>query len=110
MKLSQLVSTLGPLFLEKTIADMRAVDPESPMAMLMAEHGLDVINGLSDSLLSKEKHVDVQGKSRFVAHVAADLLRGWPGEPSTQSAVMAVRIAKTLADEAERVCNASVQG
>lgn len=99
MNLSRLVSEIGPSVLQSQI---QSIEKEGGDASFLREHGTRILNGLSDHLLDQEVTREDSGRARFIAHLAADLLRGWPGEPSLhyQEAVrIAVEIIK-LADKA----------
>lgn len=100
MNISRLVAELGPVFVQQQISSMVA-NGQDPS--FFEEHGAALVNGLSDALREKEVSNKKHGKADFVAHLAADLLHGWHGEPTEQAAVEAVRIAKRIIDEAEKL-------
>jgi hypothetical protein len=79
MNLSRLVAELGPSMLKQHIADSKARGAD---VSFLEEHGDSLINAVSDAMLDNETRREDVGRAKFIAHLAADLLRGWPGEPS----------------------------
>lgn len=98
MNLSRLVAELGPGFLKDHIAKAKAAGAD---VEFLEEHGPAMVNAVSDLLLDQETDRQDTGRAKFIAHLAADLLRGWPGEPSMHY-VEAVRVAAQIIELAEK--------
>lgn len=102
MNLSRIIAEVGPAILEHQIAAIEATGGDSSMLKTM---GPMMLNALSDQLLDNETNGKKKSDSHFIAHIAAELLRDWPGEPTLDAADQAVRIAKRIVDQAEKVCS-----
>ncbi len=103
MSLAKVVSELGPVVLQQMIAMEQRAGRKTE---LLETLGPDVLEGVTDALLAQEHQQDSRGKAKFCASLAADLLHGWPGEPSIGAATEAVKIAKHLMLEAEKAFTA----
>lgn len=100
MKLSRIIAELGPQLIQHQIEAIEAAGGNADQWKLMAPL---VINAITDMFLDRETHEKNDGKAHFVAHVAADMLRTWPGEPSAANVDSAVKLAKRLVDKAEEI-------
>lgn len=107
MKVSALLAQFGPVLLEKYADEAAKTGADGEHLAQLRELGNVILHSVTDALLEQEITQDNTRKADDLAHLAADLLRGWPGEPTEQAAVDAVRVAKKLIDEAERVTKAA---
>lgn len=98
MKLSRLVAELGPSLLGDYIKNVKESGADTSF---LEEHGTTILNAVTDQLLTNEVQSEDRGKAKFIAHLAADLLRGWPGEPSLHYAE-AVRVAVQILELSEK--------
>lgn len=104
MNLSHLVSRLGPQIFAMYLDTQRGLGVPPEQLEKLAEVGQAAIDGFADAMLKKEHVGDAAQKAHFVAHLAGELLRGWPGEPTQDAADSAVRIAKRIVDQSEKAC------
>src|SRR3954468_12058903 len=99
MNLSKIIAEVGPSFLQSQIAALKAQGADTSF---YEEYGPLVLNAVTDLLLEKETKEQGSRNAHFIAHIAADLLRGWPGEPNEASVDLAVQLAKRLVAKAEK--------
>jgi hypothetical protein len=78
VNVSKLVAEFGPQLLQQHIAATKSAGGDTAF---LEEHGMAIVNAVSDALLDKETTQEDRGRAKFIAHIAAELLRGWPGEP-----------------------------
>ncbi len=103
MNLSRIIADLGPSLLAQHIEQSKAAGAD---VSFLEENGTQILNAVSDALLTNETNQEDRGRAKFIAHLAADLLRGWPGEPSMHY-VEAVQVAAKILKLAEK---AAVEG
>ena len=99
MNLSKIIAEVGPSFLSSQIEALRAQGGDTKF---YEEWGPVILNAVTDLLLEKETKQDARRDSHFIANIAADLLRGWPGEPNEASCDLAVQLAKRLIAQSEK--------
>ncbi len=101
MNIAKTIAEVGPLLLQHLVSTGKDRGEDTSF---LEEFGPRILEAVADQVLANEHTQKNQGKARFCPHLAGELLRGWPGEPSITAAKQAVQIAKCLVDEAERVC------
>jgi len=111
MNLAPIATQIAPFLVDQYVQSQVAAAEARGLAgdaLAEVEHNARefaiTVSQVVTASLEKQEDPEAKSRSRFVAHIAADLLRGWPGEPTAAAAREAVAIAKTLVDEAERVC------
>lgn len=102
MNLAKLVMQQGPAVLQKYIETQKAAGVDTAF---LEEFGPGILDGLADGLLAQEHERESGRKASFMAHLAADLLRGWPGEPSAQAADQAVDLAHHIMNRCELIAS-----
>lgn len=104
-QLSRLVAEFGPFILSELIkrerADLELTAGRHEEPTFLEVHGARMLEGLSDTMLEQEQTADVHGRAEFIAHLAADLLGAWPGEPELHLAD-AVTCASTILELSEK--------
>ncbi len=98
MNIAKLIMQQGPALLQKYIESQKELGIDTT---LLEELGPGVIEGVADGLLAQEHERAQHREASFMAHLAADLLRGWHGEPTAAAADEAVDLAKRIMDRCE---------
>lgn len=99
MNIAKAVSDVGPVILNQLIAQGKTRGEDTSM---LEDYGPHVLNALTDAFLATEHYQERQSKARFCANLAAELLGGWAGEPTKETASEAVQLAKHLIEESEK--------
>ncbi len=93
MNIAKTIANLGP-----PIANAYLDTLPPSVAEVMREKLHTMIEQVADSALEQEH----DRAAMHLAHLAADLLRGWPGEPTAQAAREAVEVAAELLKAARK--------
>lgn len=97
MKLSAFIAQTGPQLIE-----LYAASTGLPPAA--TEELRPMLDTFVDAMQAKEHEGERIDRARFISHLAADIMRGWPGEPSRDAARQCVELAHLIASESYRAC------